>query len=83
MPFADPDRKKAYYREYMRRRRKGLTGKSAGEPTGTLNPKEEVREFNPERLKINGQWRQVLVRDGRLFDADSGELIEAFTITFE
>jgi len=80
--FKDPEKKKQYHRDYMRRRRAGLTGKSA-EPAGALNPTEEPRKFNPKQLKINGQWRQVIVRDGRLYDGDSGELIQASTITFE
>jgi hypothetical protein len=89
MPFADLEQKRQYHRDYMRERRAGLTGKSAAEPTGALNPTEEPKVLNPNQtsqhtqLKVDGQWRRVIVRDGRLYDRDSGELIQAFTVTFE
>ncbi len=70
MPFKNAEEKKAYHRDYMRRRRKGLT--AAGESTGTLNPTEEPRHT---QLRVNGQWRRVAEQNGRIYDRDSGELL--------
>ncbi|MGC9964282.1 MAG: hypothetical protein ABSE08_02635 [Syntrophobacteraceae bacterium] len=78
MPFTDSKRKKQYHRDYMRQRRKGLTGESTGL---SLNSESETMKFDPTRphvhrsIKIAGTWRRVAEQDGRIYDRDSGELL--------
>jgi hypothetical protein len=78
MPYKDPDKKRAYHREYMRRRRAAVNpGKEV-----MLNPPQEgpgaprrldrTRPFTVERRY---PWPAYLIQDDLWFDPNTGELV--------
>jgi hypothetical protein len=77
MPFRDLEKKREYHRDYMRERRKGLTGNSTSE----LNPDTKTLKFDSARphvhrcIKIAGIWRRVAEQEGRTYDRITGDLL--------
>jgi hypothetical protein len=85
MPFKDPDRKREYFRYYMRVRR--------GRENAPLNPSVDrievppatdnasVAKYDPRRAhrhtmtKIDGKWIRTVEQEGLTYDRDTGELI--------
>lgn len=74
MPFTDPEKKRTYHRDYMRRR-----GVVKPTPEPVLNPESAEMKYNPREPhkltmhKIDGRWRRTIEQDERLFEQDSGE----------
>jgi hypothetical protein len=79
MPYKDPETKRAYHREFMRRRR-AVVKPSPQEP---VKPRQEQAEgpprfidrSRPYTLEGRYPWPAYLVQDGFWFDPKTGELI--------
>ena len=80
MPFENLEKKRQYHRDYMRKRRAGLTGESTDE---SLNPESETAKFDSTRphrhcsIMIDGTWRRVAEQNGKFYDRDSGGLLRS------
>jgi hypothetical protein len=78
MPFIDPDKKRGYFREYMRRRRAAVNPGN----TPVLNPPQEgpgpprwLDRTRPYIVESRYPWPAYLVQEGLWFDPDTGELV--------
>jgi hypothetical protein len=85
MPYKDPETKRAYHREYMRRRR----GAVKPEEAPVLNhiskvPEPQLRrrqmsrvldQIRPYTVESRYPYPAYLVQDGLWFDPDTGELV--------
>jgi hypothetical protein len=73
MPFKDLEKKKAYHRQYMHKRRR--------DSQAALNPTHETPKFDASQpyqtdwMKIGEQWYPVSVQAGRIYHRYTHQLL--------
>jgi hypothetical protein len=78
MPYKDPDKKRAYHREYMRRRREAVKPDDAPVLIHAQEGQESPRcidRTRPYTVESRYPWPAYLVQDGYWFAPDTGELV--------
>ena len=79
MPYKDPDKKRGYHRDYMRRKRADVKPS----PQEFVRPHQELVQEPPRFIDrtrpytVEGRypWPAYLVQDGYWFSPDTGELV--------
>ena len=79
MPHKDPDTKRAYHREYMRRKRADVKP-SPQEPVKphqeqAEGPPQFIDQGRPYTIESRYPWPAYLVQDGYWFDPNKGDLV--------
>ena len=78
MPYKDPDKKRAYSREYMQRRRAVVKPGNEAELIHDQEAPGSPRRIDRARpYTVEGRypWPAYLVQDGYWFDPKTGELV--------
>lgn len=78
MPFKNPEAKRAYFREYMRRRRaavKPCNGIVLIPDQESPGPPRRFDRTRPYTVENRYPWPAYLVQGGLWFDPDTGELV--------
>jgi hypothetical protein len=78
MPHKDPEKKRAYHREYMRRRRAAV--KPGNEimlrpATAQAGPPRRIDKTRPFTIESRYPWPAYLVQNGYWYHWETGELI--------
>jgi hypothetical protein len=73
MPFKDLEKKKAYHRQYMRKRRRDL--QVALNPTGETATFDATQPYRTDWIKIDDQWYPVALQAGRIYHRNTGKLL--------